>query len=168
MNRASSAPSACPGFIMAAVGFLKTNPNPDAGRTGARHVGQPVPLPGLRQDPDRDDARRGEHEEGEPCLRTLINLRNHRACVRSRTQTDRQELPNSRSVCESHGTGKIRRGLSRRRHAVLQTPAEPFAARARKASRRKRGACHARRESDSHGGRSSGAGRQPHRQWHSD
>ena len=57
-----------PGFVMAAVGFLKTNPNPDAGGAGARRFRQPVPLPGLRQDPHRADARRREHEEGEPCL----------------------------------------------------------------------------------------------------
>ena len=57
-NRASSARSACPGFIMATVGFLKVNPNPDARRTGARRFRQPLPLPGLRQDPHRPDARR--------------------------------------------------------------------------------------------------------------
>ena len=51
------------GFIMATVGFLKTNPNPDAGGAGARHFRQPVPVPGLRQDPHRDDAGRGEPKE---------------------------------------------------------------------------------------------------------
>ena len=48
------------GFVMATVGFLKVNPNPDAGRAGPRHFRQPVPVPGLRQDPHRADERRGE------------------------------------------------------------------------------------------------------------
>ena len=47
-----------PGFVMAAVGYLKTNPNPTRAGTGARRLGQSVPLPGLRQDPHRADARR--------------------------------------------------------------------------------------------------------------
>ena len=52
------------GFIMATVGFLKINPNPTRDETGTRHFRQSVPVPGLRQDPHRDDARRGKHEEG--------------------------------------------------------------------------------------------------------
>ena len=47
-----------PGFVMAAVGFLKTNPNPTRAGAGARRLRQSVPLPGLRQDPHRPDARR--------------------------------------------------------------------------------------------------------------
>ena len=47
-----------PGFVMAATGYLKTNPNPTRQRARARRVGQSVPLPGLRQDPHRADARR--------------------------------------------------------------------------------------------------------------
>ena len=47
-----------PGFVMAAVGYLKTNAEPDAAGAGARGLGQSVPLPGLRQDPHRADARR--------------------------------------------------------------------------------------------------------------
>ena len=47
-----------PGFVMATVGYLKTNAESDAAGAGARHLGQSVPLPGLRQDPHRDDARR--------------------------------------------------------------------------------------------------------------
>ena len=50
-----------PGFVMAAVGFLKVNPEPDARTAGARHLRQPVPLPGLRQDPDVADEGRGVH-----------------------------------------------------------------------------------------------------------
>ena len=42
-----------PGFVMAATGFLKTNPNPTRRRAGARGVRQSVPVPGLRQDPHR-------------------------------------------------------------------------------------------------------------------
>ena len=45
------------GFMMATVGFLKTNPNPTRDGAGARHLRQSVPLPGLRQDSHRDDAR---------------------------------------------------------------------------------------------------------------
>ena len=45
------------GFIMAAVGFLKTNPNPTRARTGAWDLRQPLSLSGLRQDSHRDDAR---------------------------------------------------------------------------------------------------------------
>ncbi len=56
------------GFLMATVGFLKTNPNPDAGGAGARHLRQPLPVPGLRQDSQRHDARCGKFEEGDPCL----------------------------------------------------------------------------------------------------
>ena len=52
------------GFIMAAVGFLKTNPNPTRAGVGPWCFGKPVPLPGLRQDPDRADARRREYRGG--------------------------------------------------------------------------------------------------------
>ena len=45
------------GFVMAAVGFLKTNPNPTRDGTGAWDLRQPVSLSGLRQDSHRDDAR---------------------------------------------------------------------------------------------------------------
>ncbi len=61
-----------PGFIMAAVGFLKTNPNPTRTELAQGRLGQPVPMPGLRQDPHRDDARRRKHEEGEPCLMQMM------------------------------------------------------------------------------------------------
>ena len=47
-----------PGFVMAATGYLKTNPNPTRAGTGARRLRQSVPLPGLRQDSHRADARR--------------------------------------------------------------------------------------------------------------
>ena len=47
-----------PGFVMAAVGYLKTNPNPTRAGAGARRLRQSVPLPGLRQDSHRADARR--------------------------------------------------------------------------------------------------------------
>ncbi len=43
----------------------ESEPQSDARRTGPRHFRQPVPLPGLRQDPHRHDARRGESEKGE-------------------------------------------------------------------------------------------------------
>ena len=52
------------GFIMAARGIPEDQSQSHAGGTGARRFGQPVPLPGLRQDPHRVDARRGEYEEG--------------------------------------------------------------------------------------------------------
>ncbi len=52
------------GFVMATVGFLKTNPNPTRARTRSRYFRQPVPVPGLRQDSHRHDARRRESEEG--------------------------------------------------------------------------------------------------------
>ena len=52
-----------PGFIMTAVGFLKTNPNPTRSATGARRLGKSLPLPGLRQDSDSVDARGGEYAE---------------------------------------------------------------------------------------------------------
>ena len=51
------------GFMMAATGYLKTNPNPTRERTGPRRFRQPVPLPGLQQDPERADARRGIDED---------------------------------------------------------------------------------------------------------
>ena len=67
-SRDSSARSACPASSWRRSDILKTNPNPTPVGTGARHFREPVPLPGLRQDPHRHDARRREHEEGEPCL----------------------------------------------------------------------------------------------------
>ncbi len=45
-----------PGFVMAAAGYPQDQSEPDAAGTGARGVGQSVPLPGLRQDPHRADA----------------------------------------------------------------------------------------------------------------
>ena len=51
------------GFIMTAVGYLKTNPNPTRQELAQWHLGMPVPLPGLRQDFDRADARRREFAE---------------------------------------------------------------------------------------------------------
>ena len=47
-----------PGFVMAATGYLKTNPNPTRAGAGARRLRQSVPVPGLRQDSHRADARR--------------------------------------------------------------------------------------------------------------
>ena len=47
-----------PGFVMAAIGLPEDEPEPDAAGTGARRVRQSVPLPGLRQDSHRADARR--------------------------------------------------------------------------------------------------------------
>ena len=52
------------GFIMTTVGFLKLIPVLPR-RIGAGHLGMSVPLPGLRQDSDRHDARCGEFAEGE-------------------------------------------------------------------------------------------------------
>ena len=49
-------------------GVPQNKPEPHPVGAGARHFGKPVPLPGLRQDPDRHDARRGEREV-EPCLK---------------------------------------------------------------------------------------------------
>ena len=46
-----------PGFVMAAVGFLKTNPNPTRQEL-AHGISGNLPLPGLRQDPHRAHARR--------------------------------------------------------------------------------------------------------------
>ena len=59
-----------PGFVMAATGYLKTNPNPTRAGAGARRLRQSVPLPGLRQDSHRADARRRAHEEGVTWLTT--------------------------------------------------------------------------------------------------
>ena len=51
------------GFVMSAVGFLKTNPNPTREAARAWHFRQPLPLRGLQQDPERVDARRRIHAE---------------------------------------------------------------------------------------------------------
>jgi aerobic-type carbon monoxide dehydrogenase small subunit (CoxS/CutS family) len=47
-----------PGFVMAATGYLKTNPNPTRQELAHGVSGQSVPLPGLRQDSHRADAWR--------------------------------------------------------------------------------------------------------------
>ena len=46
------------GFRDGDGGISEDESEPHAGGTGARHFGQPVPVPGLRQDSHRDDARR--------------------------------------------------------------------------------------------------------------
>ena len=53
-----------PGFVMATVGFLKTNPEPDPRAARARHLRQPVPLCRLQQDPRLHDERSRIVEEG--------------------------------------------------------------------------------------------------------
>ena len=53
-----------PGFVMATVGFLKINPNPTRSELAHGISGQPVPVPGLREDPHLHDARRRKPEEG--------------------------------------------------------------------------------------------------------
>ena len=71
-----------PGFIMASVGISEDKSQSHPKRTRAGPLGKPVPLPGLRQDTDCDDARSGEHEEGEPCLRAMQELAKlHRVCM---------------------------------------------------------------------------------------
>jgi aerobic-type carbon monoxide dehydrogenase small subunit (CoxS/CutS family) len=47
-----------PGFVMSAVGYLKTNPNPTREQLAHGVLGQSVPLPGLRQDSHRADEGR--------------------------------------------------------------------------------------------------------------
>ena len=89
-------------------------PEPDAAGAGARRLGQSVPLPGLRQDPHRADARRREHAEAD-----------------HGEQTDRPELHDAGSRREGHGQGQVRRGLARRRHAVRKLLLSPHAARPR-------------------------------------
>ncbi len=60
---------------------------------------------------------------------------------------------------EGDGKGEVRRGLSRGRHAVLQAAAQPDTPRARQAHRCERSAGDARRQGDSHHGRSPRSGR---------
>ena len=128
--------------------------------TGARHFRQPVPLPGLRQDPHRDDARRGELEEGEPCLAQSGSRINRSSDPQYKLIGKNYTTPISR---ESDRQVEIRRGLSRRRHALLQAAAEPRAACPRARIDRQRGPGDARREGHPHRGRSSRPGRQHHR-----
>jgi aerobic-type carbon monoxide dehydrogenase small subunit (CoxS/CutS family) len=55
-----------------------------ARRIGPRHFRQPVPLPGLRQDPHRHDVRRGESEKGElTCLPKRQSIRSSRILPRN-------------------------------------------------------------------------------------
>ena len=50
------------GFLMATVGYLKTQSLSHARGAGARHQRQSVPVPGLHQNSGRVDARRGKNE----------------------------------------------------------------------------------------------------------
>ena len=61
-----------PGFVMAATGYLKTNPNPTRAGARARRLGQSVPLPGLRQDSHGADARRRAACEADTWRNKLI------------------------------------------------------------------------------------------------
>ena len=129
-----------PGFIMASVGFLKSNPNPTRAQLAQRRLGQSVPMPGLRQNPHRVDARSGQYEEGRPCLIARMQFRyGARARVRRRAKADRQRLRNSGPVREGHRTSEICRGLSCRWHAFQQVTAQSYAACARKTHRRAQG-----------------------------
>ena len=132
------------GFIMATVGFLKVNPNPTRAELAHGISGN------LCRCQDYDKIltammqRRRASEEGV----TMPNITPPELEV----QTDRQELHHPRPLAKVTGKVEIRRGLSRRRHAFLQTGAEPHAARARPQHRRSESPGHARRESDPHGG----------------
>ncbi len=119
------------GFIMATVGYLKTNPNPTPVGTGARYFGEPVPLPGLRQDPHRHDERRRKHEEGEPCLAQSGKPGQQKFGAKYKLIGKNYTTPDL--YAKVTGKVEICRGLSRRRHAVLQVAAEPGAARTRQA-----------------------------------
>ena len=87
------------GFMMATVGFLKTNPNPTRAETRARYFRQPVPVPGLRQDSHRDDARRRESEEG-------VNMRKVTPPTAAQVQADRQELHDTGPLAKVTGKAK--------------------------------------------------------------
>ena len=50
-------------------GLSQNQPEPDPRRAGARHLGQPVPVRGLPQDSQLDDARRREHAKAGVRLR---------------------------------------------------------------------------------------------------
>ncbi len=93
---------------------------PDAGRTGARHQRQPVPVPGLHQDSGRDDARRastceataratdcrrGGPEPWRTCPQWNATKAEKReaAPVWHRLQADRQGLRNARHGGEGDG-----------------------------------------------------------------
>ena len=56
------------GFLMATVGYLENQSQSDQIRAGSWDLRQSLPMPGLRQNPHRNDARRRKPEEGEPCL----------------------------------------------------------------------------------------------------
>ena len=98
-----------PGFVMAAVGFLKTNPNPTRAGAGARRLRQPLPLPGLRQDSHRADARRRVHAEGLTWLTDKLIGQNYTppdlvAKVTGRASTPRTSAPTaccSASCCSA-------------------------------------------------------------------
>ena len=106
-----------PGFVMAAVGYLKTTPNPTRQELAHGVSGN------LCRCQDYDKIltalmRGAEHDaEGRKSMATR--------------QTDRTELHDARPRREGHGQGEVRRGLPRRRHAVREAAAEPDAARAR-------------------------------------
>jgi aerobic-type carbon monoxide dehydrogenase small subunit (CoxS/CutS family) len=55
-------------------GVPQNQSEPQQVGVGARYFREPVPMSGLRQDPHRDDARRGKYEEREPCLNLLTSV----------------------------------------------------------------------------------------------
>ena len=133
-----------PGFVMAAVGFLKTNPNPTREELAHGVSGN------LCRCQDYDKILTALMRGAEYMRRPYADgLR----------QADRPELHAARSRRQGHRPRALRRGLPRRRHALLQAAAQPDAARARARHRHERGAGDARRQGDPHRRRSAGSRR---------
>jgi len=107
------------GFIMATVGFLKVNPNPTRPELAHGISGNLCRLSGLRQDPHRHDARRGEPEKGDCNMsRTICTRQAQRN--QARLQTDRAKLHQPRTWWRRSPAALVCRRLSVAEDAVRQ------------------------------------------------
>ena len=119
------------GFVMATVGFLKTNPNPTRAELAHGVSGNLCRC----QDYDKilTALMRGAEtfEEGVTMPKSRSEITRPMPQNRRRSQADRQKLSDPRPHRQGDGKVEIRRRLSRRRHALLQTAAQPRAPRHR-------------------------------------
>ena len=97
-----------PGFVMATVGYLKTNPNPTRDATRARHLRQPVPLRRLQQDSRLHDARSRIVEGGVVMAeqQSPSHRRSRRSAPRRWSSSFSAELPTPDLVAKVTGKAK--------------------------------------------------------------
>ena len=139
------------GFMMATVGFPEDESQSHSRGTRSRYFRQPLPVPGLRQDSHRHDARRREPEEGVTMPNVTPPSSKYKLIGKNYTTGD----------LYAKVTGKAKYAEDYRADGMLfcKLLLSPMPHARVRAHRCARGSRHARRQSDSHRGRPARSGR---------